>query len=322
MADETFKDRLEKYFNTDVIGFIETDSDKLMWKVNQGICDTLGYTESEMIGRSWASFVHPSDLGIAQSYLDRLENNEIKSSQFELRAIMKSGESVPLLASVQAGGQTKDGKPNWYGVFLLSMADLSNTQKALADMIDKQEKVYSSTVQSLSHAIEARDPYTAGHQLHVAGIATQIGTKLGMEPNKIKGLYLAGVVHDIGKIGVPVEYLTKPTKLTDLEFAVIKNHPEIGFQVLKDIDMPWPIASITHQHHERLDGTGYPNGLCKDEILPEAKVLAVADTIDSMMEPRPYRSALGWEVTLNALRKDRGNKLDPNIVDASIEIFG
>ena len=165
--------------------------------------------------------------------------------------------------------------------------------------------------------MEWRDPYTAGHQRPVALICAEIGKKLGWKQERIEGVYLAAMVHDIGKVAVPSEILTKPTKLTDIEMMLVREHVETGYQILKDIPFPWPIAEMVRQHHERLDGTGYPKNLKSEQILEEAKVLAVADIIEAMASYRPYRPGLGLSAALNEIRATAGIQLDKAIVEAA-----
>ena len=166
-----------------------------------------------------------------------------------------------------------------------------------------------------------RDPYTVGHEKSVADIAVRIGRQLGWNEQRLQGLYFAGIVHDLGKIQIPVEILTKPVQLTTAEYALIKTHPETGYEILKNIDFPWPIAEIVRQHHEYLDGSGYPRGLVGSQILDEAKILTVADIFDSMSSARPYRAALGQEVAIAEIRRLSGTRLDPAVVDALLKVI-
>lgn len=177
------------------------------------------------------------------------------------------------------------------------------------------------TVSAVAAMVELRDPYTAGHQRRVAQIAEAIAHEMGLADEHIEGLNLAAVVHDLGKINVPSEILSKPGHLTDVEFALIKQHPEFGYEILKGIDFPWPIAEIVRQHHERLDGTGYPQELQGDAIIREARILAVADVIEAMASHRPYRPGLGTDVALEEIEKHRGNKFDSAVVDAALCLF-
>ena len=178
-----------------------------------------------------------------------------------------------------------------------------------------------STIEAMSKTMEWRDPYTAGHQKRVASISMAIARKLGWENERIQAIYMAAMVHDIGKMAVPSEILTKPSRLTDLEMQLVQGHVEAGYQILKDIPFPWPIAEMVHQHHERLDGSGYPNHLQGDQICEEARVLAVADTIEAMATHRPYRPAKGLAAALEEIRIEAGTKLDTKVVDAAFKLL-
>ncbi len=176
-------------------------------------------------------------------------------------------------------------------------------------------------VTAIAATIEVRDPYTAGHQRRVADLATAIARELQLPEDQIEGLKLAGVVHDIGKIRVPAEILSKPGRLDNLEFSIIKQHPITGYDILKSINFPWPIAQIVLQHHERLDGGGYPHGLRNGEILLEARILAVADVVESMVSHRPYRAGLGMNAALEEIALNRGMKYDLSVVAACLKLF-
>ncbi len=186
---------------------------------------------------------------------------------------------------------------------------------------DSLQKTMQSTIEVVSSILELRDPYTAGHQIRVGNLALRIGEKIGMHNKNIAGLYVSGYLHDLGKISVPSEILTKPSKLNPVEFEIIKSHVEYGYGVLRKLDLPWPVADIVRQHHERIDGSGYPEGLGEDEILLEAKVLAVADVVEAMTSHRPYRPGLGLEMACNEIKTQRGIKFDEEIVDATLELF-
>ena len=178
-----------------------------------------------------------------------------------------------------------------------------------------------STIEALAGTLELRDAYTAGHQRRVAALAAAIGRELGLPEDEIHGIHLAATVHDLGKIQIPAEILAKPTRLTKLEFELIKTHPQAGYDLLKDIDFPWPIAQLVYQHHERLDGSGYPRGLRGGDTLIGARIMAVADTIEAMSSHRPYRPGFGIEASLAELTKNRGTLYDPAVVDACLKIF-
>jgi response regulator RpfG family c-di-GMP phosphodiesterase len=183
------------------------------------------------------------------------------------------------------------------------------------------QRALGGTVAALSTAVEMRDPYTAGHQLRVSRLGCAIAVELGLSEEKIEGMQVMGFLHDIGKIIVPAEILSKPSKLTDYEFHFIKVHPQAGYDILKGIEFPWPVASAVIQHHERLNGSGYPSGLVGDKIILEAKILAVADVIESMASHRPYRPALGIEKALDEIVQNRSILYDPDVADSSLRLF-
>ncbi len=187
------------------------------------------------------------------------------------------------------------------------------TRRALAQSLEQ-------TIEAIAATIEVRDPYTAGHQRRTTDLAEVIAEALGLDEERRRGLHLAGAIHDIGKISIPAEILSRPGRLSDVEFEVIKTHAATGYEILKGIDFPWPVAQIVRQHHERLDGSGYPDGLQGDEILLEARILAVADVVEAISSHRPYRAALGLDVALEELRAKRGVLFDPDVVDACLAL--
>jgi putative nucleotidyltransferase with HDIG domain len=206
--------------------------------------------------------------------------------------------------------------------------DALKKQRMLQEVIEKkaivEEKLtcaLRATIESMSKTMEWRDPYTAGHQKRVATIAAAIARVLGWDEEQIQSIYLAGLVHDIGKIAVPSEILTKPSRLTPIEMQLVQGHAETSYQILKDIPFPWPLADMVHQHHERLDGSGYPLKLKGDQICMGARILAVADTIEAMATHRPYRAALGLDLAMKTIRANAGIGLDPIVVDAAFTLL-
>jgi putative nucleotidyltransferase with HDIG domain len=169
--------------------------------------------------------------------------------------------------------------------------------------------------------VEARDPYTAGHQRRVAALATAIAQEMDLPEEQINGIHLAAIIHDLGKIQIPAEILSKPSKLSDIEFMLIKQHPQAGYDILKDVKFPWPIAEVILQHHERMDGSGYPQGLKSEQILLESKIMAVADVVEAMSSHRPYRAGLGIEAALDEIILGRGTRYDPQVADACVALF-
>ena len=170
-------------------------------------------------------------------------------------------------------------------------------------------------------AVESRDPYTAGHQNRSADLARAIATEMGLSQDKIDGISMAGSINDIGKLSVPAEILAKPTKLSEIEFPLVKQHALKGYEMLKDVESPWPLAEMVYQHHERMDGSGYPRCLKGDEILMEARILAVADVVESMASHRPYRPALGIDAALAEIENNKGTLYDTDVGDACLRLF-
>jgi putative nucleotidyltransferase with HDIG domain len=183
------------------------------------------------------------------------------------------------------------------------------------------QKTLDGVVSAITIVVEARDPYTAGHQKRVAELAREIAREMGFSSDAAKGLYVMGLLHDVGKMAVPAEILSKPGKINQSEFNIIKNHSNIGYSILEKIDFPWPVAQAIRQHHERLDGSGYPDGLKNDAISLEAKILGVADVVEAMSSHRPYRPALGLDCALEEIQKRSGILYDEVVVAACMRLL-
>ena len=201
------------------------------------------------------------------------------------------------------------------------ITDRKEAEEKIATYITQLEGAMEKTLRAISQMVEQRDPYTAGHERRVGIIAADIAREMGWPDEKCRSLQLIGLVHDIGKISVPAEILSKPARLTPLEYELVKGHVRNGYDILKDIDFPWPAAEIIYQHHERMDGSGYPRGLKGADILPEARILAVADVVESMSTHRPYRPALGVEAALKEISGHRGSLFDAETVDAMVRLI-
>ena len=186
---------------------------------------------------------------------------------------------------------------------------------------DRLKKSMDKLIATISKIVEVKDPYTSGHQQRVSQLAVRIAQELKLPEDKIEGIRIASLIHDIGKIGLPTEILTKPTKLSDIELNLIKGHSQIGYDILKNIDFHYPIAQIVLQHHERLDGSGYPQGLKDKEILLEARIIGVADVVEAMSSHRPYRPALGIDKALEEISQNKGILYDPEVVDICLKLF-
>jgi len=196
-----------------------------------------------------------------------------------------------------------------------------NAEKELKSSLEKLSRALSSTVKAMAMTVEIRDPYTAGHQKRTSNLARAIAEEMHLDSQRIEGVQLAGMIHDIGKISIPAEILGKPCLLSSLELSLIKVHPQIGHDILKEIDFPWPIAQTVLQHHERLDGSGYPSGLKNDEVILEAKILAVADVVEAITSHRPYRPALGIKKAIAEINREQGTLYDHVVVESCLKLF-
>ncbi len=218
--------------------------------------------------------------------------------------------------SIQSNTLTREDIP-----IIKAFADQLSSAWNKLELLQNLRKTVEGTIHTIAATVEVRDPYTAGHQKRVADLAAAIASEMGLASDQVEGIRMAGVIHDLGKIQVPAEILSKPGVLNELEFNIIKTHPQVGFDLLKEIEFPWPIAEIVLQHHEKMNGSGYPQGLKEDEIMIEARILAVADTVEAMSSHRPYRPALGLEKALAQIKQDKGTLFDPDVVDACLKIF-
>ncbi|MBN1938525.1 MAG: response regulator [Candidatus Aminicenantes bacterium] len=195
------------------------------------------------------------------------------------------------------------------------------SEEELRESYARHQKALAGSIQAIGLTIEMRDPYTAGHQHRVSKLSAAIAEEMRLDKARIEGVKMAGDIHDIGKIYVPAEILSKPGKLSDIEMSIIRTHSQVGYDILKNIEFPWPIAQIVYQHHERLDGTGYPNNLKGEEILLESRIISVADVVEAMSSHRPYRPAPGIEKALAEIKRGQGAQYDSDIVDACFRLF-
>lgn len=191
----------------------------------------------------------------------------------------------------------------------------------LQESMSNLKKTLEGSIQAMALTVETRDPYTAGHQQRVANLADAIAQEMGLPDNNIEGIRMAGLIHDLGKISIPAEILSKPGRINKIEFDLIKTHPRAGYEILKAIEFPWPIAQTVHQHHERINGSGYPLGLVGEEILLGARILGVADVVEAMASHRPYRPALGIDKALEEISKNNGKLYDTDVAKACLDLF-
>ena len=307
----------EKLFRTSfesaTIGIVMYGKNGMFTKVNDRACEIWGYTREELLQLRFNDITYAEDQGIGTDFVNKMISGELDHASFEKRYIKKDGTVVWALISVSA---IRD-ETNNFKYFINYIQDITDS-KAFTERING---VLEGTIETLALVVEARDPYTSGHQKRVAEVAVAIAENLGLSKERVRGLFLASIIHDLGKIQVPSEILSKPGKLSNLEFELIKCHPETAYHLLKDIDFPWPIAEIIYQHHEKIDGSGYPRRLKGDSMLVEAKILCVADVYEAMSSHRPYRSAFTKDIALAEIEKNKGILFDADVVEACLEVL-
>jgi PAS domain S-box-containing protein len=275
--------------------------------------DLVGKSDFDLLPLEMAQRFHADEQAIIQSGVPMINREEPLTTEGGTITRWNLATKVPLL----------DKQGNRIGIVGVGreITDRKQAEQKLKDTLESLRKAVSTTIQVMVSAVEARDPYTAGHQTRSADLARYIATEMGLPQEKIDGIRIAGSIHDIGKLSIPAEILSKPTKLTEIEFSLIKEHARQGFEILKNVESSWPLAEIVYQHHERMDGSGYPRNLKGDEILIEARILTVADVVEAIASHRPYRPGLGIDVALDEIEKNRGTFYDDAVVDACLRLF-
>lgn len=293
--------------------------DGLILDVNQSFENIVGWERTIAIGKKATG--PPMNLWVNLSERDFMVA-ELKSGGNVLRRelIFRRSDGKERVGVYSAKTMTIN-KQECIVFILQDITERKLLDEKLQRTLESLRKSVGTTIQVMISAIEMRDPYTAGHQLRVADIARAIATEMGLSPDKIDGIRMVGTIHDIGKMSIPTEILSKPTKLTKLEYALIQEHSQKGYEMLKNVESPWPLAEIVHQHHERINGTGYPQNLKGDEILLEARILAVADVVEAMASHRPYRASLGIEAAIEEIEKNKAILYDTDVVDACLKLF-
>jgi len=284
---------------------------------NMSTLELFGYSREEMLGiNTKAVFVNPDEYRRLQDEIVQKESVR----EFKAKLRKKDGTEMDCLITSTVR-QAKDKSKLGYQGIIRDISELVSSRKQIDKTLNDLRKALGGTIEAMALTVETRDPYTAGHQRRVSNLARGIATEMGVSEDQIQGVRMAGVIHDIGKISVPGEILSKPGKISQNEFGIIKEHPQVGYNILKTVDFSWPIAQIVLQHHERMDGSGYPNGISGENILLEARILAVADVVEAMASHRPYRPALGIDIALKEISKNRGSSYDPKVVDACLRLF-
>ena len=297
--------------------YYQTDEKGIIRVLSPSLYRLTGWSPDELIGKPVTDvYVSPNDQGGLLA--------EISPNGFlrDYEVFLKKKDGTQAYASLTASIFTDpDGRPCGIAGTLRDITERKQAEEERKQSFERLRKVLGATVQSISMTVEMKDPYTAGHQQRVSDLARAIATEMGLSADRREFIRTASSIHDIGKISIPSEILSKPTKLTDLEFSLIKTHSQSGYDILKDIDFPWPVADVVLQHHERMNGSGYPQGLKGDDILLEARIMAVADVVEAIGSHRPYRPSLGIDFALEEISRNKGILYDADVVDACLKLF-
>ncbi|CAM3728166.1 HD-GYP domain-containing protein [Polynucleobacter arcticus] len=284
---------------------------------NPFIVNLLGFSREELIGKElWEIGAVVDRLAALKAFAVLQDAGYLRYEDLPLRA--KDGHLINVEVVSNAYGV------NGERVIQCNIRDITDRKLLAAERLEYLHSVNTSMgemVEALSNVIVARDPYTSGHQKRVASLSVAIGNMLNIPWHSLEGVRMAALLHDIGKISIPAEILIKSTALSNFEIAMLQNHAQAGYDILKNIHFPWNIAQTVLQHHERLDGSGYPNGLKGDSICQEARIIGVADTVEAMSSDRPYRKGKGIDVALEEITKGSGKQFDPEVVAACIKVF-
>jgi len=294
------------------------DDKNIVLDINSCFSELFGYNLKEIKGKNLNSgIIHPPD---KIEEVKRLIKKSIKG-YINYETIRKKKDGTLFPVSISASSVLIDGQIKGRIILYQDITQRKQAEQKIKQGYKKLQRTMEATIYTISKIIETRDPYTAGHQNTVSRLAVAIAQEMKLPEDKIEGIRIAALVHDIGKINIPAEILSKPSKLNGMEFSLIKNHPKVGYDILRKIDFSWPVAKIVLQHHERLDGSGYPNNLKDEEILLEARIIGVADVVEAMSSHRPYRPALGIDKALEEISQNRGILYDPEVVDICFKLF-
>ncbi len=282
---------------------------------------TFGFRRDEVMGRELVKTIVPHEQREAhlkgmQRYLDTGRPTLI-GKRIEVKALCADGSEIPVELTVVP---VRPSKEVVFTAYLRNISERRRAEEQRQESALRLRRALIQTINSVSTTVEKRDPYTAGHQRRVAQLAVEIGRRMKLSQERLVGLYLGGLIHDIGKVHLPLEILNRPGQLSSAEFELVKEHSAVGDDIVRHVDFPWPLNEIIVQHHERLDGSGYPKGLKGDEIVEEARIMAVADVFEAIVSHRPYRPALGFDVAVETIEKEAGKTLDADVVAICREI--
>jgi PAS domain S-box-containing protein/putative nucleotidyltransferase with HDIG domain len=314
------EEKIRRIYDNSNDGIAVVDLDNTVVEVNRKLLDISGLpSDSELLGKNFLDFVVTRDRQRIEAAIKQLLSCE-KLTGVECNTIRSDGTEISIEVNASV---LKDIFGNPTGL-LFAMQDITRRKQAEEKNIQGTEKlvrVMDEIIEAMARMVEIRDPYTAGHQRRVSEIAAAIAQEMGLPQDKVEATRVAGMVHDIGKIYVPAEILSKPAHLNEMEYRMIKQHPRLSYEILGSIEFPWPVADIVFQHHERMDGSGYPAGISGEDISIEARIIAVADVVEAMGSHRPYRPSLGIKQALEEISKNKGVLYDPKVVDASLRLL-
>lgn len=313
-SEERYRNLIESTY--DLIQSVAPDGRFLF--VNRAWQETLGYTKAELSSINLWKIIHPQSLSHCQEIFSQvIKGKSIKNTQ----ATFVAKDGNPILVEGNVTGRYMGDKLIATHGFFRDITERKQTEQKLQQSYKKLQKTMEDAIYTIGKIVETRDPYTAGHQKNVSQLATFIAQEMKLPQDRIEGVRIASLIHDIGKIAIPAEILSEPSRLTEIEYNLIQAHSQTGYDILKSIEFPWPVAEIVLQHHEKIDGSGYPNKLKGDEIILEAKIIGVADVVDAMSSHRPYRPALGIDKALEEISQNKGILYAPEVVDACIKLF-
>ncbi len=293
-------------------------SDRIL-NANRGFEELFGYTLEECKNQCIKELIVPKKLISEASRLSQIVMSNGIAQHNETVRKRKDGSEV----NVAVLGYPIHFQDSQVGVYAIysDITERKKSEKTIQSTLKKLRKAMGGIIHVMVSTVEARDPYTAGHQQRVAELARTIAQEMGMSKEEVDGIRIGGSIHDLGKIKIPAEILSNPGRITDAEFSLIKTHPEVAYGILRDIEFSRPVAEMVYQHHEKINGSGYPRGLDSDEILPEAKILTIADVVEAIASHRPYRPALGMKIALDEITSNRGVLYDAEGVDACLRVF-
>ena len=287
--------------------------------INLRFIELFGHSLKEIKGKNINSgIIHPPDKIEEGKDID---SKTLSKGYINFETIRKKKDGTLFPVSISGSPVIVDGKPRGIIGMFVDITERKKNEEQLKESFKKLQKTIEDSISAISLVTEARDAYTAGHQRRVSSLAVAVAKEMGFPQDRVEGIKIAALIHDVGKINLPAEILSKPGKLSEIEFNLIKNHSQIGYDILKKIDFLWPVAEIVLQHHEKINGSGYPGGLKGNEILLEAKIICVADVVEAMSSHRPYRPALGIDAALEEISQNRGTLYDPEVVDMCLKLF-